>query len=132
MCIRDRSYLRGRSERPCRSILPPCRPRPRICPGRGREVSHATRPAHIGPALALDLGPAPEPPAHEPRTVAGSGPAIGPRGQVHVMEAMLQARSSGITEAVIPAKREERLHRLMLAVLLYWAAAIYIDAYHHA
>lgn len=48
------------------------------------------------------------------------------------MEAMLQARSSGITEAVIPAKREERLHRLMLAVLLYWAAAIYIDAYHHA
>ena len=36
------------------------------------------------------------------------------------------------TEAVVPAKREERLHRLMLAVVLFWACAIYIDAYHHA
>ncbi len=48
------------------------------------------------------------------------------------MEALMQARSSTPTEVVVPAKREERLHRLMLVVVLYWACAIYIDAYHHA
>jgi hypothetical protein len=48
------------------------------------------------------------------------------------MEALMQATSSRPTEAALPAKREERLHRLMLAVVLYWACAIYIDAYHHA
>ena len=48
------------------------------------------------------------------------------------MEALMPARSSRSAEAVEPAKREERLHRLMLAVVLYWACSIYIDAHHHA
>ena len=48
------------------------------------------------------------------------------------MEALMQTRSSMSTAAVEPAKREERLHRLMLAVVLYWACSIYIDASHHA
>ena len=48
------------------------------------------------------------------------------------MEALMQTTSSVPSVSVVPARREERLHRLMLAVVLYWAGAIYIDAYHHA
>ena len=47
------------------------------------------------------------------------------------MEAIAGVRAIAAARAV-PAEREERLHRIMLAVVFFWACATYVDARHHA
>jgi hypothetical protein len=48
------------------------------------------------------------------------------------MEAMAEARTVVPSARAVPGEREERLHRIMLGVVFFWACAIYVDARHHA
>jgi len=48
------------------------------------------------------------------------------------MEGMAEARAIVPSARAVPAEREERLHRIMLGVVFFWACAVYVDARHHA